>query len=411
MIQQCKCKTSSSAHKTRYSNKLRSESFSVPLQSYPITSYSTMRFFVPILFLSLLILSLSYCSWRIYHVLPFSNSILRAFISLLPFVLTLGSVTCFMVGFDRIAYQPAVILYEICTSWIIILLYIFLAFLLIDVLRLIHLLPSDILTANWKTLGTLTVLLASLFVYGNIHYQHKYREEITLPTHGKVLKPTKIVLLSDLHLGYHNRAETFKKWISLINKENADAILIAGDIIDISIRPLLEENIAELFHTFNAPVYASLGNHEYFSGEPRAKLFFRDAHIMLLRDTALTLPANILVVGRDDRTNPHRASTKQILASVHKNDTLTAPYSILLDHQPYHLEESEEAGIDFQFSGHTHHGQVWPISWITDLIYEDAFGFYSRGDTNYYVSSGLGIWGGKFRIGTRSEYVVLTLLP
>ncbi len=29
--------------------------------------------------------------------------------------------------------------------------------------------------------------------------------------------------------------------------------------------------------------------------------------------------------------------------------------------------------------------------------------------THYYISSGLGIWGGKFRIGTQSEYVVTTL--
>ena len=69
----------------------------------------------------------------------------------------------------------------------------------------------------------------------------------------------------------------------------------------------------------------------------------------------------------------------------------------------------EAAGIDFQFSGHTHHGQIWPGNWITDLMYEKAYGPHRRGATRYYVSSGLGIWGGKFRIGTRSEYVVLHL--
>lgn len=81
-------------------------------------------------------------------------------------------------------------------------------------------------------------------------------------------------------------------------------------------------------------------------------------------------------------------------------------YMILLDHQPYHLEQAERWGIDCQFSGHTHYGQVWPINWVTDMVYENAFGPYQRGKTQYYVSSGLGIWGGKFRIGTQSEYVV-----
>ena len=66
-------------------------------------------------------------------------------------------------------------------------------------------------------------------------------------------------------------------------------------------------------------------------------------------------------------------------------------------------------GVDFQFSGHTHYGQVWPISWITNLMYECAWGLHARGETQYYVSSGIGIWGGKFRIGTRSECIVADL--
>ena len=86
-------------------------------------------------------------------------------------------------------------------------------------------------------------------------------------------------------------------------------------------------------------------------------------------------------------------------------------FTIVLDHEPYHLEEAQQNGIDFQFSGHTHYGQVWPLSWIEDALYEDAFGPLKKGNTQYYVTSGMGIWGAKFRIGTRSEYVVLDLIP
>lgn len=84
-------------------------------------------------------------------------------------------------------------------------------------------------------------------------------------------------------------------------------------------------------------------------------------------------------------------------------------FSFFSTTSPYHLEEAEQNGIDFQFSGHTHHGQVWPVSWITDALYEKAYGSLQKGNTQYYISSGLGIWGGKFRIGTQSEYVVLTI--
>ena len=112
----------------------------------------------------------------------------------------------------------------------------------------------------------------------------------------------------------------------------------------------------------------------------------------------------ITIIGRDDCTNDRRNPLSDLMK-------LAKPghYTILLDHQPYHLEEAENAKIDFQFSGHTHDGQVWPISWITRIMYEKSFGYLRKGNTEYYISSGMGIWGPKFRIGTRSEYVVATV--
>ena len=121
----------------------------------------------------------------------------------------------------------------------------------------------------------------------------------------------------------------------------------------------------------------------------------------LLRDSSV-VASGIRIVGRDDRSNASRRALNDLAPT----DPL---FTILLDHQPYHLEEAEQCGIDFQFSGHTHHGQVWPINWITDILYEKAYGAYQRGNTRYYVSSGLGIWDGKFRIGSQSEYLVLKL--
>ena len=104
---------------------------------------------------------------------------------------------------------------------------------------------------------------------------------------------------------------------------------------------------------------------------------------------------------RQRATLPRRKPLQALVSETDGNK-----FTILLDHQPYSLEEAEKCGIDFEFCGHTHHGQVWPVSLITDAIYEDAYGALEKGCTKYYVSSGIGIWGGKFRIGTRSEYIV-----
>ena len=112
------------------------------------------------------------------------------------------------------------------------------------------------------------------------------------------------------------------------------------------------------------------------------------------------------IVGRDDRSNRRRKSVEQLMQGVNNSN-----YTILLDHQPYYLEEAEQAGVDLQLSGHTHRGQVWPLNWVTKKLYECDYGQYRRVKTDYYVSSGMGIWGGKFRIGTDSEYAIIHVEP
>ena len=205
-------------------------------------------------------------------------------------------------------------------------------------------------------------------------------------------------MLSDLHLGYHNRRSELARWVDLLNDEHADAILIAGDIIDGSMRPLLEERMAEEFHRLNAPVYACIGNHEFYAGIDDALQFYKDAGICLLRDSVARI-GEIAVIGRDDRSQVGRKDLGR----------LGGAFTIVLDHQPFHLDRTAAAGVDFQLSGHTHHGQIWPVSWITEAIYECAYGACQVGNTRFYVTSGMGIWGGRFRIGTCSEYVVATL--
>lgn len=198
-------------------------------------------------------------------------------------------------------------------------------------------------------------------------------------------------MLSDMHLGYHNGRHELARWIDLINAEHPDLVLIGGDIIDISVRPLIYEGMVQEFHRLQAPVYACLSNHAYYSGDSRAQQFYHDAGITLLRDSVAQV-MGLRIVGRDDRSNPHRRALRALLRDC-TDGNRPGPYTILLDKQPYHLELAQRAGVDFQFSEHTHYGQVWPVSWITRLLYEEAFGPWQRGQTRYYVSSGMGIWG------------------
>ena len=355
------------------------------------------------MFMALPILALVYIGWHIWVILPWS----ALWKSLLIIVLLLCFSQLFLSifrKFDSLPLPVSQALYEIGTSSIIVLLYLVMTFLVLDLGRLVRLVPKSLLYNNWQMALSIFVFLFAIFLYGNLHYKNKVRVPLDLETSKPLTKDYKVVMLSDLHLGYHNTRKEFARWVDLINAEKPDFILIAGDIIDGSMRPLIEERTAEEFHRLEAPVYACLGNHEYYAGSPEAQQFYQDAGIHLLIDSVAQIDSCITIIGRDDRTNMRRKPLKDFQLS-----TLHSQFSIVLDHQPYNLDRTEAAGVDFQLSGHTHRGQVWPISWITDRVYECSWGSHQRGNTQFYVSSGIGIWGGKFRIGTQSEYVVATI--
>ncbi|MDD7318512.1 MAG: metallophosphoesterase [Prevotella sp.] len=355
-----------------------------------------------VLFFALLALANVYVIWHIWHIMPFvfwKKWVVAGFFTMLFVCMSFAMSRVN----DNLPMPVSVMVYEFGTGWLIALLYLVIVFALLDIGRLVHLIPSSFLHASLA--GTCLVAggVGGLLIYGNIHYYNKHREAVVLKTAKPLSKSLKIVMMSDLHLGYHNRRGELARWVEMVNREKPDIVMIAGDIIDRSMRPLEDENMAEELRKINAPVFACLGNHEYYAGISGALDFYADAGITLLRDS-VAVAGDVQIVGREDRSNLRRKKVAELVKDLDKGK-----YTVLLDHQPYNLGDAEQGGIDFQLSGHTHHGQVWPISLITDAVYECAAGRWKRGNTDYYVSSGMGIWGGKFRIGTRSEYIVVTI--
>ena len=352
--------------------------------------------------LTVMLLMQGYVSWHVWRLLPFSTPVKVAVM-----LLMLAALACMVMQFksDSVPLGVATAMYEIGNSWLVIMFYLLMAFLLLDIGRLVHLVPAAWLKGNAITTVVLTGLMLTTFIAGNIHYRNKQRQEINLTTDKALERPLKIVMLSDMHAGFHNRRAEVSRWVDMINAEQADLILIAGDMVDGNVRPLQEQGTAEELRRLNAPTFACVGNHEYITGLDKALDLLNMTDIHILRDDTVTVDG-VAIVGRDDRVNRHRKSVKQLLQGVDRKQ-----YIILLDHQPYQLEEAEQNGVDLQLSGHTHRGQVWPLNWVTRAMYECDYGQYQRGKTDYYVSSGMGIWGGKFRIGTDSEYVVITISP
>jgi len=360
---------------------------------------SSAMYFIVILILLILILH-TYVYWHIWRVLPLAPITKTSILS----IMTL----CFACLFlylspiqDKLPMPLARTIYTLGTSWPIVFLYLFIIFVILDISIIFKLFSKELLINSIPFSVGITLFLLIVLFCGNVRYNHKYRREYNIKTNKTIRKPYKIVMCSDLHLGYNNSVEEFRRWVELINEEKADFILIAGDIIDGNIRPLEIEHIDKEFCNFNAPVYACLGNHEYLAGKKQSIDFYNKSKIHLLTDESIIIN-DIEIIGRDDRSNSNRKPLKDISST-------NQLYKILLDHQPYNLDEAEKCNIDLQLSGHTHHGQIWPLNWITDLIYEYAYGYHSKGKTDYYISSGMGIWGGKFRICTTSEYIVINI--
>ena len=357
--------------------------------------------YLTLLVLLALTLYVAHC---IYRVVPLPEGWKRAIAII--FCLPLA---CFVLLRTRYhSYLPmelAASIYVIGNSWLIFFLYVLLMFVLLKLLQLCKVLPKGFLKDNWTATAIVFVTVIALLIYGGIHYNHKYREEIDI-TSPKIEKPLKVVLASDLHIGYHNRRPELARWVDIINAEQPDLVLFAGDIVDRSLRALQDDDDAAEFRRIKAPVYACLGNHEYYADADSSAAFYSEAGINLLKNE-WTEVCGIVVIGRDDNYN--FASRKPL--GRFTSDIDSSKFTLLLDHQPEDLDEAMECGIDFQFSGHTHNGQIWPATIVTSLEYENSYGYCEKEGTRYYVSSGLGIWGGKFRIGTRSEYVVLNLRP
>jgi uncharacterized protein len=220
-----------------------------------------------------------------------------------------------------------------------------------------------------------------------------------------------IVAVSDIHLGTIIGKSRLERIIALINGLDADLVLLPGDVFDEDIGPVIKENLGETLRTIRSKngVIAITGNHEYIGGEEAACRYLNDHGIIVLRDSSLTIDGLCTIVGREDLSSRQFGGKQRKSLDELMNTVDTRLPVILLDHQPFHLEEAERNGVDLQISGHTHHGQLWPFNYISKKIFEVSWGYKRKGKTHIYVSCGVGTWGPPVRTGNTPEIVNIKL--
>ena len=300
--------------------------------------------------------------------------------------------------------------------WLILFVYFLFAAILGDALRIadhyFHIFPGWIISHYAQVkLGYLIFVLMFLGVLSIIGYARFSNPRMTrldLPVRKDkgISGEMKFLVATDIHLGNLIRRDRMADWVNRINHEKPDVILLVGDIFDHNMHAVesqkMDKELVKLKATHG--VYAVPGNHDFYAGIDKAVQYMKRSGIHVLRDQVVIVDDRMAIIGRDDLTNSHRKPLDSLVAGL--NSGLVR---IVLDHQPAALGESVANDIDLHISGHTHDGQVFPFNHIVTRIFELGYGYRKTGNTHFYVSSGLGLWGAPLRIGTQSEIVSIRL--
>jgi len=327
----------------------------------------------------------------------------------------------YLIGFIGNVKLPTDILKPILligTSWMVLIGYFAALLLLYDFLKLLgrwfnpvkRLRLESIKKKRYYYIFSLLIVL-SIMGYGNYRFKHpvvtEYDLNIDKPANG--ISGLRVVMVADLHLGYLIDKQLLDMYVDRIMELKPDIILMVGDIIDYDLPPLVDQNMDEEFRRLKAPygVYISTGNHEYrLNSEEKIAWLANKTGMTMLRDKAVKVADNFYMIGREDDHSPFRKSLSEIMQA----QGIDKQYPVIvMNHEPKNLEEELNEKVDLALYGHTHNGQLFPYNILINWIYEVGYGYKKKDNTHVYVTSGLGIAGPQYRIGTLSEIAVFNL--
>lgn len=216
----------------------------------------------------------------------------------------------------------------------------------------------------------------------------------------------RIAVVSDIHLGPLLGRGFAQKVVDTVNSTQPDLIAVVGDLVDGTVAELgpSAAPLAQLKARHGA--YFVTGNHEYFSGAEQWVDEVRRLGLLPLENARTELPHFDLagvndIAGEDEGQGPDYAKAL--------GDRDTSRAVVLMAHQPVMIHDAVDHGVDLQLSGHTHGGQMWPVTHIAAAANPTLAGLERYGDTQLYVSRGAGAWGPPVRVGAPSDVTVVEL--
>ncbi len=241
------------------------------------------------------------------------------------------------------------------------------------------------------------------------------RHTLTFPDLPSGLDGLTLLHLSDLHAGIHLGADRMQEIVRQANVLAPDLIVQTGDMIDIS-RAYIPAYV-RAFRDLRAPfgVVTVLGNHDRYTGEQEVIRGCRDAGQVFLQNDCHLIErggATLALLGIDDPHNwtaddPQPEDVAAALAAAPPD-----AFHVLLAHRPGAWDTAAPRGIPLTLAGHIHGGQFYlpGIGWSAGrLITKYVMGHFQRGNSQLYVSRGIGVVGVPIRVFTPPEIELFTL--
>jgi len=235
------------------------------------------------------------------------------------------------------------------------------------------------------------------------------RHAVMLPRLPRTLDGLRIVQLTDLHHSPFTGSGQLQQAIETANSLQPDIIALTGDYV--SHEREYAAPCAELVGRLRAKhgIFAVLGNHDHWTDAPLVADLFRAEGIRVLINEGLRFElagASFWLAGVDD-TMVGLEDLPLALAGSQADEM-----KLLLAHNPTILRRAARARVDLVLSGHTHGGQV---AWRSERSASGKprrrilRGLGRRGDTQIYVSRGLGTVVLPIRYGSPPEVTLLEL--
>lgn len=224
----------------------------------------------------------------------------------------------------------------------------------------------------------------------------------------------KVVFFSDVHIGRFSGEKELEKIVLKINEQEPDIIIFGGDFFDAyhNDKDILDiDAIAAQTAKLSAKYgkFALWGNHDYGGGSKGIYAdFMQSANLKILRNETLQIDElGVSVTGLDDMLLGKPMLNTQELKSDY--------FNIAACHEPDVSLALPTENVELFLGGHSHGGQV-NLPFITERFLPKGAKTYVRGmyqnqgktgDTDVFVSRGIGMTKLPYRFASAPEIVVI----